>query len=108
MTERRKSKLEKWEAVVAGWRASGMSVAEYCRMKDIPAWKFRYWREKTNRGARGGARLGRFVELPFSDASGDTGRLVVELASGVRIRLEAGFDPADLARILRTLGGSGC
>ena len=42
MTERRKSKLEKWEVVVAGWRASGMSVAEYCRRNDIPAWKFRY------------------------------------------------------------------
>jgi hypothetical protein len=108
MTEKRKIKLEKWEAVVAGWRASGLSVAEYCRRNDIPAWKFRYWREKTNREARGAARGGRFVELPFSDSSADNGKLVVELASGVRIRLEAGFDPADLARVLRTLGGPAC
>jgi len=107
MMERRKSKLEKWEAIVAGWRASGLSVAEYCRRQGLPAWKFRYWREKTSRGARGRARRGPFVELPLSGAS-DSGNLVVELASGVRIRLEAGFDPADLERVLRTLGGSAC
>ena len=65
-------------------------------------------RMKTSRVARGGARPGRFVELPFSDASADDGRVVVELASGVRIRLEAGFDPAVLARVLRALGGSRC
>lgn len=108
MTEKRKRNLEKWEALISEWSASGLSVAKYCRSTGIPAWKFRYWRDKTKRGSRKSRRRGAFLEMAFSEDSASSGKLVVELSSGVLIRLEAGFDPGDLERVLRILGGASC
>ena len=108
MTEKRRKNLEKWEALISKWRASGLTVAKYCRLTGIPAWKFRYWRDNTKRGPSESRRRGAFLEMAFSEDATSSGKLVVELSSGVRIRLEAGFDPGDLERVLRTLGGASC
>ena len=108
MTEKRKRNLEKWEALISEWRASGLSVAKYCRSTGIPVWKFRYWRDKTKRCGGKSRRRGAFLEMAFTEDSASTGKLVVELSSGVLIRLEAGFDSADLEKVLRTLGGASC
>ena len=81
-----------WEEQVAGKRASGMSVAGYCRQQGLKEWQFYAWQRRL--GAKGTGRVERpgegFVPIRLVE-----GGLTVRLARGVEIEAAAGC-PADL------------
>ena len=105
MTEKKKRKHEEWGSVISDWRGSGLSVAKYCRSAGIPAWKFRYWSRKLS-SHEAGARKGGFREMTFAQGDIAVAGFVVELPSGVRVRLQGGFSSDDLKRLLSVLGGA--
>lgn len=44
MREKDRSAQSERTAVVAKWKASGLSQAEFCRQEDIPEWKLSNWK----------------------------------------------------------------
>lgn len=47
---------EHWRELMERWRAGGLSQAEFCRRRGIPAWKFTWWKKRL--GAEGAVAQG--------------------------------------------------
>ena len=78
------SASDRWRRVLAGHRASGLSVAEFCRRAGIPSSSFFYWQRRlrdlvVSRRRSPGAPTG-FVEVLTASES-EVGR---DLAAGAR------------------------
>ena len=97
----REARRGEWRRIIAEQQTGGQSAAAYCREREIPVWKFSYWR-KALTAKDGAAAPGGFVELrPARRASGvcvESGRWLV--------RVEPGFDAATLLRALEALAAS--
>ena len=84
-------------ALVDSWKLSGQSLAGFCRASGVAAWKLTYWRSVTQ--ARSSAGSG-FVQVKAAAA----GRgLELHLRDGLRIAIEAGFDPVVLRAVVEAL-----
>ena len=84
-------------ALVDSWKLSGQSLAGFCRASGVAAWKLAYWRSVTQ--ARSSAGSG-FVQVEAAAA----GRgLELRLRGGLRIAIEAGFDPVVLRAVVEAL-----
>jgi len=88
MTEQQQS----WADKIAAWRASGLSIAAWCREHDEIYSRFLYWRRQLEP-----QRDGRFVELAVQSAG-------LQLScNGLILQLERGFDPDLLRDVLAVL-----
>src|SRR5581483_1284755 len=87
----------KWRRIVDAQRASGLSVAAFCRRYGLAAASLYAWRRRLGEAA--GARV--FVEAKVVDPSAaqDAGLIEVCLKGGRRLRVGGGFD----ARVLLEL-----
>ena len=84
-------------ALVDSWKSSGQSPAAFCRASGMAAWKLAYWRSVTETCSSVGVG---FVEL----AADRHGRgLELHLRGGLRIAIEAGFDPVVLRAVVEAL-----
>ena len=101
-----------WEERVARWRASGLSVAEYCRRQRIHPVSFYSWRRRlegaTQRGGRGVPTSRAFlpVELVADDATPAVERSpqACELVLGSLVcRVPRELDEEGLRRLIRLL-----
>jgi len=112
-----------WQRLLEEWGRSGLSQAEFCRRRGVKAVTFAWWKRRlgqTGRKGRGpGPRRTRrtgFVEvaLPRVTASGAmlggvssaSDRYELVLPGGVGLRLPAGFDPEQVARLVEALVAS--
>lgn len=90
--------------VVAAWRRSGESRAQFCRAHGIAVARLSRWI----------VRLERATTMPFHAvrvtgvARGDSNALVVELPGVATIRLAPGFAVEDLRSILSALEADAC
>jgi transposase len=92
----------KWAARVAGWRASGLSAAEFCAGKDFTAGGLRHWSSRLGREIAGGeVRLAKVVAGPAAETETP---IVLEVA-GTRIAVRRGFDRQTLRDVLAALEG---
>ncbi len=96
--EDKKNLAEYWGKEISEWKASSLTVVEYCRRKNIGRHQFFYWKRKLSRKSESVS----FIEVPRlrpspvpTPVSVKTGRFTVEIKSG--------FDPADLEQVLRVL-----
>jgi len=117
-----------WRRMVAGWRASGLTVREYCSRHKLAEGNFYAWRRELARRepvARSGSTLpkdrlakrpGRgvrssrpplFVPLAVEGSLADTAVEVV-LAGGQVLRVRPGCDRATLANVLAVLEDRPC
>ncbi len=87
---------QKWREHVAGWRASGLSVAAYARRAGLSAVTLGSWKRRL-----GGGEALSFMEIPFQGAAAGI-RLEV---NNVRVELPHGFEEGDLRRLLGVLRG---
>lgn len=83
-------------ALVDSWKSSGQSPSAFCRASGVAAWKLAYWRSVTGRPS---ATAG-FV--PVEAAAAGRG-LELHLRGGLRIAIEAGFDPVVLRAVVEAL-----
>jgi hypothetical protein len=118
------AKREKWGRIVQSWQASGLSQAEFCRRRGIPAWKLRWWRKrlagepggrrakglpaKSSRGGGAFLALGvvRGPGLGGLGGAGGGGRLELVLGGGRRLRFPAEVDARALAELAAALEGN--
>lgn len=109
---------ERWAKLVARWKESGLSAAEFAAEANINARSLAWWRwhlasEQTTakRGSRSSARA-RSTEMTTTispltfiemGATETIEGLEVVLRSSVRIKVRPGFDSATLVRLLDVL-----
>jgi hypothetical protein len=114
-------KERRWRRLEKEWRSSGLSVREFCDWQALSEPSFYAWRrelaqrdrERSSRGAR--STTGPVGALPkpsflpvqvVAEGAADScaqACLEVQLPTGVRLRIPAGFDPQTLAQVLAAL-----
>ena len=100
-----KEKREHWAGVIARWRESGLSHAEFCRANSLKVLKFQYWLRRERRLAAGGGADG-FVQVQAEPERGCG--LVLRFPSGMELVIGSGFDEAALRRVVSCLGRTAC
>jgi len=112
---------ERWRERVAQWRASGLSVAEFCRLEGFSSPLFYVWRKRLSgvspaaRGARAKSRP-RMLPVHIVDSPnalsvgaarliGGSGALQIEIAlpRGVTVRTGIDVDESRLRGVLRAV-----
>ncbi len=114
----------RWRRLVKDWQRSGLSVREFCDWQALSEASFYAWRRelakrdreatalrsrRVNRAPGPTTEAARFLPVQVvADGAWDGGAarsLDVQLPSGVRLRVPAGFDRQTLADVLAALGG---
>jgi hypothetical protein len=103
MSRRRSAAEQRRE--VEGWRASGVSAAEYAARRGYAVTSLMRWVKTT--GDEGGTESAapRFVRLELAPSSGAKA-LVVEVGAA-RIVVEPGFEPEHLGAVVAALAARG-
>jgi len=117
--DRRKEQL--WRRLVREQAQSGRSVREFCDARDLAESAFYFWRrELKSRDVKEGRIETRasavssasaaplFAAVTVSGAEAPSSVLEIVLASGLRVRVPAGFDPQTLRELLSLLESPGC
>jgi len=99
--EKRAARSEYWRALIAEQEHSGMPVQRFCEQRGLTEQSFYLWRKRLRNQhpmrfalvETGSARQPRATEPD----------LELMLATGERLRIGAGVDPATLRRVLEAL-----
>ena len=98
--------LERWRAIFAMWRSSGLSVAEFCRSRSLNTSSFYRWRNICD-------DLGRTPEsrppqsfVPVRVVPDPIVELI--LPTGVQLRVPLAADADQVARLVHALGARPC
>ena len=93
-----------WEQQIQQWKDSGLSQTEFCRLHDLKAHQFTYWKKRFDR-TQAPVSL---VELQWGSTlqsppcpSGSPLRLI--LNEQYRIDINRGFDPLTLQQLVLAL-----
>ena len=103
MTERARY----WAKLVAAWRRSGLSQADFCRRRDIQVGAFRWWKRQLGkpsgdirkRHGRAPQTAHRFVEVRLKGTPVVPAYEII-LHHGRVLRLPDSFDPTVVARLI--------
>ena len=103
----RRGATPRWsEAEAAGrveaWRASGLSLAAWCRHEGLRYERLRRWRQQLER-TRKRRRDPQLLPVQLVEPENSPHALELELPRGLRLRVAAGFDATALARLLGEL-----
>ena len=106
MATRNESKRARMQALLAEQEASGLSIAEFARQRDLPRWVLYEWRRRLRRAVAPESRRGEsaFAEVRVVEEARAAAPLTVELTTGHRVQVPAGFDARDVRRLLEVLG----
>ena len=106
--------VERWRTTFAMWRSSGLSVAAFCRSRDLNLSSFYRWRKILDDLARPAESLPRSEPDSLPCPSFVPVRVIpdavieVILPSGVQLRVPLSVDAPQLARLVLALGASPC
>jgi transposase-like protein len=101
-----RDELGGWYASILEEQArSGESVKEFAARAGISAWSLYQWRRRLSRGVSGrDQQPARLVEVALVQKErSQAGRLRVRLRCGHRVDVPAGFDDAELRRLIGVL-----
>ena len=95
-------KERQWQLWIDQWRASGLSVRDFCARHRLPTPTFYAWRRRLRRRA---AEPAPFlpVQVVADPPPPQASTLEVVLAHGPVVRVPPGFDPATLRQLLAVL-----
>lgn len=94
-----KQRRRQWETRIARWRASGVSMAAYCRQRGLSYTAFVWWRRRLEQAITSSP----LTLIPVAAPTSSGVAIVVRLASGIGIEVEAGFDAALLSAVVHAL-----
>jgi len=96
------------ERVLEVWRRSGQSAAAFARQHGVSNVRLLRWRDRLKGSTSPVFHAVRVVQGARPLAPATPPPLELELHSGRRIRVYAGFDPELLEALVRTIEGWGC
>jgi hypothetical protein len=89
------------------WRASGLGVIPFTKHEGISVWRFYQMRKMVD--VADPCIVPVVVRpVPIRERTLPASPFEVELASGMKIRVAAGFDAAELVRLVEALAGVRC
>jgi hypothetical protein len=91
-------RYKQWEKRIAHYRASGLSMAGYCRAHELSYAGFVWWRRRLEREVRTPLTL-----IPLVAPAPRRCRIVVRLPDGLGIEVESEFDGALLKAVVDAL-----
>ncbi len=106
--------VERWRTAFATWRSSGLSVAAFCRSRELNLSSFYRWRKILNDLDRPSATRPRSQPDPVPPQSFVPVRVIpdavveVILPSGLQLRVPLSADARQLARLVLALGAPRC
>ena len=92
-----------WETRLEGWRESGLTQVEYCRLHNLDTRNFQYWKKKILPKPLGAALVelpAQFLTNPSLPASSP---LCLVINGRFRIEVSSGFDVGTLERLIMVL-----
>ena len=128
MRRRNEARWAYWRQVLDDHWSSGLSIAEFCRQRQLNQASFYDWRKKlasietektsvavdsgnvvsTSRSTAGPVSSSLFVSLPVADTESRSSpasraSFELELPNGIRVRVPAPFDVSELTSLLQTV-----
>jgi hypothetical protein len=109
MSQAQRANRDKWRQIIDDQRASGRTVAVFCRDRQIGQASFFAWRRRLSSRQASPPSQPRFIEVtPATDARAvavvaDAGVIEVYLSPGRRLLVRRGFDRELLIELLQTL-----
>jgi transposase-like protein len=100
---KREHTRNRWAALIARWRDSGMSMAAFCREHELSYFQFVRWRRRLERETSS-SPLTLIPILRAAPVGG--GAIVVRLPDGVAVEVAPGFDFAVVVAVMQALQGS--
>lgn len=97
-------KRRKWEEHIVGWEESGITQAEYCRIHDLNAGQFTYFKSRLKRKSDNSSPVA--VQINPDMLQPETAcrsPLRLNLENGLQIEIKNDFDPSLLAALIRTV-----
>ena len=96
-----------WAALVGEQASTGLSAAEFCRQRQVPVWKFYWWRQRIRGGTEpeaGGQAGGGFVRVAVTGGVNGLGPggVAVRPSDGL-VLVGRGFDRATLRDVLAAM-----
>jgi transposase-like protein len=92
---------------LAAWRASGDTVAEFCRRQRVSPATFYYWKRRLDDGAGESQEVQAADFLPVQLRAGDSsGRIEIELPNGVLVRLPSNVSAGTLREAIQASAGA--
>ena len=101
-------KERQWQRRIEQWRASGLSVRDFCARHGLATASFYNWRRVLQRRAAAEQPAFVPVQVVANAMPAQTSALEVVLADGRTVRVAPGFDAATLRRLLAVLDGRPC
>jgi transposase len=99
-------KERQWQRWIDQWRASGLSVRDFCHRRGLATASFYYWRRVLERRAAEQAAVVP-VHVLVDAVPAQASALEVVLANGRAVRVAPGFDAATLRQLLTVLQEGG-
>jgi hypothetical protein len=96
----RQQRRRQWERRIARWRASGLSMAAYCRQHALSYWMFVRWRKRIEPAVTPAAPL---TLIPVVAPASSGSAITIRLPGGIGIEVEPGFDVDALSAVMRAL-----
>ncbi len=96
----RQQRRRQWERQIARWRASGVSMAAYCRRHGLSYWTFVRWHRRLEQAIASASPL---TLIPVVAPTPNGSVITIRLPDGVGIEVERGFDAAVLNAVVRAL-----
>lgn len=112
----RESSILKWQQIISDHKSSHLTVAQYCRNRDISPKLFYKWRQLLKRTPSGSAQSSEFLAVEFADNESTFANNPVSSETGIHIRFEntvsldidRDFDVAELKKVAKVLLGLSC
>jgi hypothetical protein len=101
----RQQRRRQWEGHVARWRASGLSMAAYCRQHELSYAAIVWWRRRLEQAIAPALPL---TLIPVVAPTPSGGAITIRLRDGIGIEVEPGFDAGVLSAVMRALQMSSC
>ncbi len=97
------SKQAFWKRHVRAFEGGGQTRGAYCAQRGLAVRSLDYWRRKLSSDSNSAEVVPAFVPLKVSSAPAPTEALILECASGSRLKLPRDCDPVWLAHVLSGL-----
>ena len=100
MNQRREQAWAKWRDLVAEQEQSGLSVAAFCRDRELAQSQLTYWKRRVREAAKAPFVEVQLAEPPVQARALGSTTIEVRLKNGRSLMVAAGFDARHLRALL--------